>query len=154
MNKLLVSAPFVRAEFNYDMDAASKASGLRCEDESLAVQSAAEETDINTIVRRFGLSGQLPSDVRAPTYGDFSEVVDFRTAMEAIRLARESFESMPALVRTRFHNDPGEFVDFCSDEKNRDEAIKLGLIVPAVLPPVPEPVLVRLAKEDTVSGGS
>ncbi|AXH74282.1 MAG: internal scaffolding protein [Microviridae sp.] len=123
--------PFVRSAYNYDMDEASDASGLHCADPSLAVQSAAEEVDINTIVRRFGLTGQLPEDVRAPTYGDFTGIGNYHQAMNAIALANESFEEMPADVRARFGNDPSAFVDFCSDEKNRDEMEKLGLLVPA-----------------------
>lgn len=100
-------------------------------DVSLAEQSSLEETDINTIVRRFGLTGELPTGVRQPTYGDYEDVMDYHTAMNAIAEANEAFEAMPADVRRRFDNDPGKFVDFCSDEANRDEAAKLGLVLPA-----------------------
>lgn len=123
-----MKAVFVRSAYNYDGDLASLEAGLSCADKSLAVQSAAEECDINTIVKRFGLTGQLPSGVRAPTYGDFTEVVDFQTAMNAIATARESFDTLPAHVRARFQNDPAAFVDFCSDDANRAEAVKLGLV--------------------------
>lgn len=107
--------------------------GLECRDPSLAKQSFAEEVDINTIVRRFGLTGQLPENVRMPTYGDFTGLSDFRDAMNAVVAARESFDLMPAAVRARFHNDPAEFVDFCSDSKNQDEALSLGLIAPEAM---------------------
>jgi len=117
-----------RAAYSYDVDAASDEAGLRCLDESLTKQAFAEECDINTIVRRFGLTGELPVGVRMPTYGDFEGVSDFHSAMNAVAKARESFDTMPAHVRARFHNDPGEFVDFCSDEANRAEAEKLGLV--------------------------
>lgn len=130
---------FIRAEYNYDMAVASDETGTRNDDPSLTKQSFAEEADINTIVRRFGLSGQLPQDVRMPVNGDFTEVHDFQSAMNALVAARESFEAMPADVRARFHNDPAEFVDFCSLDSNRDEAIKLGL--------VPDPKEVAAAAE-------
>lgn len=117
-----------------DFGPASVETGLACLDASLAVQSMAEETDINTIVKRFGLTGQLPSDVRVPTFGDFTEVTDFQTAMNAVLDAEKSFMAMPAEVRKRFGNDPQEFVMFCSDEKNVDEMRKLGLAVPKVEP--------------------
>lgn len=120
----------VRQPFGYDVDMASYESGLECLDVSLAKQSFAEEVDINTIVRRFGLTGQLPVGMRAPTYGDFTGVIDFQTAMNAVALANEAFDALPAEVRVRFHNDPQEFVVFCSDERNRAEAEKLGLVVP------------------------
>ncbi len=106
-------------------------SALECKDESRTNQSQAEEADINTIVRRFGVTGMLPQGVRAPTYGDFTGVGDFRDALEAIRAAERSFSQMPADVRARFANDPASFVDFCSNPENIDEMRKLGLAVPA-----------------------
>lgn len=119
---------FVRSAYNYDMSAASVDAGLLCEDVSLAKQSFAEESDINTIVRRFRISGELPVNVRMPTYGDFTGVSDFHSAMNAVALAHEAFDAMPAEIRSRFHNDPQEFVAFCSDDSNMDEARKLGLV--------------------------
>lgn len=116
--------------FNYDTNGDGDASGLCCEDKSRALQSAAEECDINTIVRRFHLTGQLPENVRAPVFGDFDGVFDYQSAMNAVRAAQESFMAMPPEVRARFGNDPGELVAFCSDEANRSEAEKLGLLVP------------------------
>lgn len=126
----MVDKVFIRSAYNYDRDAASVASGLLCLDESLTRQSFLEESDINTIVRRFGLSGQLPTDVAIPRFEDFSEVFDFHSAMNAVAEARESFDAMPAVVRSRFHNDPGEFVDFCLAERNREEAAAMGLVDP------------------------
>lgn len=124
---------FVRAAHNYDTDAASNEAGLACEDVSLAKQSFAEEVDINTLVRRFGIDGVVPVGVRMPTYGDFTGVHDFQSAMNAVAVAREAFDEMPAHVRARFHNDPAEFVAFCSDESNRPEAVKLGLVPSAAV---------------------
>jgi len=123
------NAPFVRSPYNYDVDSASVESGLSCPEPTKAQQHQADEADINTIVRRFGVSGVLPAAARAPSYDDFSEVVDFHTAQLAIRRAQESFMALPADVRTRFDNDPGLFVDFCSEESNREELRKMGLVV-------------------------
>lgn len=120
---------FVRGAYNYDRDAASEFSGVSFKEESLTVQSEKEEADINVLVKRFGLTGELPTDVRAPTYGDFTDVWDFRSAQDAIISARNAFNEMPAEVRARFNNDPALFVDFCSDGKNVEEMIRLGLAV-------------------------
>lgn len=125
---MTIKEPFVRSPYNYDRRKASRTCALLCPDPSRTKQSFAEDADINTIVRRFNLTGQLPTGIRMPTYGDFSEVFDFHTAMNAIAKARESFDAMPAHIRARFHNDPAEFVDFCSNEENRQEAIKMGLV--------------------------
>lgn len=123
---------FLRSGFNYDRDLASDESGLKCEDKSLARQSELEDSDINVIVKRFGLTGQLPSNVRVPSYGDFTSPLDFHQAMNLVSQANEAFLLMPAAVRSRFENDPGKFMDFVHDDANREEAEKLGLVVPKV----------------------
>lgn len=127
---------FLRSTWNYDRDAASKEAGVVAHDvdpesgEILvgAQQQFKEECDINEIVRRFGLTGQLPDVPRAPVSGDFTGIVDFRTAMEAVRKAEEGFMEFPAELRARFQNDPQQMLQFLGDERNRDEALKLGLI--------------------------
>lgn len=109
----------------------SDASGCDCSgDPGKTQQSFGEECDINTIVRRFGVTGVLPQGPSVPTYGDFCEVGNFQEAMAVVVRARESFAALPAEVRSRFQNDPGEFVDFCADESNFDEAARLGIVLP------------------------
>lgn len=121
-------APFIRTAFNYDTDAVSVESGLCCDDDSLAQQNFAEECDINTIVRRFGLTGQLPENLRPPQYGDFDQITDYQSALNAVRLAGERFMEMPAELRAEFQNDPQRLMDFLADDKNRDRAVTLGLV--------------------------
>ena len=132
--------PFVRSAYNYDMDAASKATGIVFVEPGFTQQQFKEETDINTIVRRFGVTGQLPQAAHLPTYDDFSQVVDYHTAMNAIRTAEDSFLGLPAEVRLRFANNPQLFLDFCSDERNREEAARLGLTSSIPAPPINRPV--------------
>lgn len=133
----MITEPFVRNPYNYDMNAAGDESGLECTDPTLAQQQYKEESDINTIVKRFTLTGQLPQNVRMPEYADFTENLNFHDAMNAIVAAREAFDQMPADVRARFHNDPGEFVDFTNDRNNLAEARKLGLVPAEELAPIP-----------------
>lgn len=118
-----------RTGTNYDVDAVSAESALMCLDESLAVQSEAEEADINTIVKRFGLGVPLPQGVVMPQYGDFTGVTDYQSALNLINQANDNFMQFPADVRARFENNPAYMLDFLGDESNRDEAAKLGLIV-------------------------
>lgn len=131
----------LRGPRNYDRDAASAACALDLSGEkSLTVQSARKECDINEIVRRFGVTGELPVSRRVPLDVGFYDLVDFRSCLDAVRRAEQSFESMPANVRSRFDNDPGKLVDFVMDDKNRAEAEKLGLVRPAPAPaPSPDP---------------
>lgn len=141
-----------RSARNYDMDVVSDQTGLLCEDETLTQQQFAEEVNINTLVRRFNVTGELPIDVRRPTFGDFSEVTDFQTAMNAIAEARESFEAMPAEVRREFNNDPQEFLEFTSDDKNLARMRELGLAVPEVVPPVVDPIRVIVEPPEAAPG--
>ena len=143
----MVKVVFLRTEYNYDMDAVSRETGLECQDDSLAVQSAADEVDINTIVRRFGLTGELPGDVDMPQSGDYAGVGDFHAAMNVVRKAEEEFMRVPAELRARFQNDPQRFSDFFNDPGNQEEAIKLGLATRKPVPAPVEPMLVKVVPE-------
>lgn len=135
--------PFVRNPYNYDMNAAGDESGLKCEDPTLTQQHFKDDSDINTIVERFHITGELPQNIRMPSSYDFAGVFDFQSAMDTMNAARKAFQAMPAIVRARFDNDPAEFVQFCDDPQNLEEALKLGLVPeapkpkPEVTPPVP-----------------
>ena len=133
------AVPFLRSAFNYDREKASEESGLSCGDPSRTQQSFAEESDINTIVRRFNLTGELPSHFRAPQYGDFDGIADYQSALNQVMAANEAFMSMPAGLRARFHNNPQNLIEFLSKEENREEAVRLGLLRPPERPPVSPP---------------
>lgn len=137
---------FVRSgfPFNYDQMAASDDSGLHCRDKSLARQSEAESADINVLVKRFGVTGQLPMPSRLPTFQDFENIFDFRTAMDAVRQAEAAFLEVPAHIRARFSHDPQEFVEFCSRRENLEELRKLGLAPPAE----PDPLVKEVEREE------
>lgn len=130
--------PFVRDPYNYDKDEVSNETGLKCEDPSLAQQHMKDECDINVIVERFGVTGQLPVSTLEPTYGDFSGVSDYQDALIKLQQTDADFMALPAAIRARFANDPFELVNFLASEANRDEAIQLGLIDGE---PVVEPVV-------------
>jgi len=129
--------PFLRSPYNYDRDIASNESGLECLDPSMAQQQFREECDINTIMERFGRTGEIIAPIRMPQYGDFDGVNDYHSAMNAIVEAQSAFDQLPAKTRARFGNDPAEFLEFCFNEENRDEAIRLGLVEPALQAPAP-----------------
>lgn len=101
--------------------------GIECTEPG-ARQSEAGEVDINTIVDRFSRTGTIPIVNQQPLYEDVSHVGDYREALERVKLADAAFMMLPPQVRSRFSNDPAEFLDFCSNPENRDEAVKLGLM--------------------------
>lgn len=138
-----IRVPFIRSAFNYDMSAASLESGLFCEDGTRTQQQFKEECDINTIVERFGVTGELPTGVSIPYMADFSEsVTDFQTALNMIKAADEAFMAYPASIRSQFENDPERFVAFVSDPANKDQVKAWGLARAEM--PLPAPIEVRV----------
>lgn len=93
-------------------------------------QSFKEECDVNNIMRKFTRTGVLDFTNRNQArYGDCTGL-DFQGAMDVVSRARSMFEELPATLRARFDNDPGEFLEFVGNAKNRDEARELGLLKP------------------------
>lgn len=117
--------------------AASDETGLLCEDPSLTVQSDAEDADINTIVRRFGITGSLPQGIRIPDYADYEGIFDFQSAQNAIIAAKEAFYALPADVRAEFANDPQQLLQFAADPANRERLVQMGLADPQAAPAAP-----------------
>lgn len=98
--------------------------------ESFVQQQFAEEVDINTIIRRFGL-GQAPAYVEG-IYGDFTGVTDFYSAREAVQRAERNFMQLPVEVREKFENDPGKFLEYAEavPEENLLEYLGLRKLAP------------------------
>jgi len=101
-------------------------------EESRTKQAFKDECDINKIVARYkkqtGIDlAQQFAPFTGGEFGDFSDVVDYHTAMDRIIQAEANFEALPAILRKRFGNDPGHFVDFMTNPENADEIVKMGL---------------------------
>lgn len=106
----------------------SEVTSIENDGESRVQQQFAKDADINEIVRRFGLTGELPPPRQAAEYGDFRLVVDFQSAMEQLARSREAFFALPAEVREEFDYDPALFVDWVSDPANAAAARSRGLL--------------------------
>lgn len=101
-------------------------------------QHMKDECDINLILKRFEKTGQLQHvNGEPPRYGDFTNVTDYQTAVQRVAEADREFLELPAHIRSRFHNSPGELLDFLSNDSNLAEAVELGFIeVPEVESPI------------------
>ena len=97
-------------------------------------QAFKQECDINHIMKKFKkvagseflnqYQGYLGGQ-----FGDFSEVVDYRTALDQINRSKAVFEALPSVLRKRFDNDPAKFLDFVQDPNNSKELVEMGLAV-------------------------
>lgn len=145
--------PFVRSAYNYDMDEASHATGLKCvpdgadwKEHTVTQQQFAEEVDINTIIERFGLGYELPEAFKIPLSGDFADARDYQSTLNLQIEARNAFMTLPAALREEFANDPARLIQFIENPENKERAAKLGLLKE---PPKPvEPVMVRVMKDE------
>lgn len=92
-------------------------------------QAPAKACDIRTILEKHRVTGVLSRARGQAMYGDFTQVpADYQTAMQIVTDAHDKFAALPARIRDRFDNDPANFVSFFADEKNYDEAVKLGFV--------------------------
>lgn len=120
-----------RTPHNYSRVIVSDATGLDCSDEpSLAKQQFKDDSDPNVIMKRFTLTKdpELLNARANANYGDFSGVGSYHESLNRVIEAQEQFMALPSNIRSRFNNDPGQLLDFLDDGRNRDEAIKLGLL--------------------------
>lgn len=103
-------------------------------------QAHKAECDINNIIKQYKTSGMVThinANAQVGAYLDLPDQADFQTAMNTVLVAQQSFATLPAKVRSRFGNDPAEFLAFMSNADNLAEARELGLVNPA--PPEPPP---------------
>lgn len=99
-------------------------------DQSMTHQECARDCDINYIMQRYAQTGVLPSGSRLPVDSALLDAVgtDFQASMDRLIAARAEFEALPSNIRDRFAQNPAKLIEFLSDEKNRGEAERLGLL--------------------------
>jgi phage internal scaffolding protein len=114
--------------------------------ESLTQQHFKKSTDIVEIIKKHDRTGIIEHVARGVAqYGDYSEVNEYREALDMVNNANASFMQLPAEVRQMFGNDAGTFFEFATDPKNEAKMQELGLAArpveqPEDLLPAAEPV--------------
>lgn len=105
---------------------------------SLAKQSFKDQCDISTIMKKYYKTGLLDHVAKfGGYYGDLPDDVDYQSAINKVRDAEAAFGSLTADIRSRFENDPAQFLAFVQDEENAPEIIALGLGPPPSSEPAP-----------------
>lgn len=103
-----------------------------------------KDCDINTILRNYKITGNLPVRSVNPNFGDFTGLTDFDSLFNKVEEAKSRFFDLPSELRDRFGNDPRAYCRFVLDDSNREECYRLGL---RVRPVEPEPTTVDLLKK-------
>jgi len=98
---------------------------------SLTQQNMRDSTDVHQIMKKYTKNQQdafLKSPVAQGIYADLASMPSYQTAMEFVAKADSAFELLPSKLRSRFANDPQQLMDFLKNPKNKEEAIKLGIL--------------------------
>ena len=96
--------------------------------ESLTQQHFKKETDIVEIIKKHDRTGIIEHVARGVAqYGDYSEINEYREALDMVNNANASFMELPAEIRAMFGNDAGEFFEFATNPKNKTKMQELGL---------------------------
>lgn len=117
----------------YDPRAVSDAAATDTGSETLVQQHFKEEVDVNTIVRRYGITAGTPFGPDGGMYGDFTGITDYESAVALVRDTEARFMRLPAEARERFGNNPGQLVAFA--QASSPEEFEAALAPP--VPPVP-----------------
>lgn len=100
------------------------------DDPGLTEQCHRDECDINRIMANYAKTGQVPVYTsKVPQYSDFTQVVDYQTALNLVMDAQDSFYELPAEVRSEYENDPAKFLQALDDPAQKEKLIDLGVLV-------------------------
>jgi hypothetical protein len=96
--------------------------------ESLTQQHFADEADVRNIIRQYDKTGLIANVQKGVArYGDYSEVNEYREALDLVNQANATFAELPAELREMFQNNAGTFLEFATNPENENKMIELGL---------------------------
>ena len=123
----------VRTPYNYDRDEVSKNTALVCPEETLAQQNMKDETDLNIMIRKYGV---LPAE--EVNWKDFDATIipkDYHALRNMIKEADQAFLDLPADLRAECDNDQEKFLSMLNEKQaeirkqekaSKQEAKKIG----------------------------
>lgn len=90
-----------------------------------------DQVNVNNIIKKFKKTGSITHlrNAQQGIYADLTLIPDYAEALMQVKHAQEAFEAIPADIRLKFNNDPNLLIDYLKDPKNKEEAIKHGLLV-------------------------
>ena len=96
--------------------------------ESLTQQHFAHEADVRNIIKQYDKTGLIANVQKGVArYGDYSEVNEYREALDLVNQANATFAELPAELREMFQNNAGTFLEFATNPENENKMIELGL---------------------------
>lgn len=102
-----------------------------CGTEQMTKQSHKAECDIHNILKQYQRTGIVSHiSKQQARYEDLPDPMEFQEAMNIRLQAEEAFGSLPAKIRERYGNDPGQFLAALSDEDEHPFLRKMGVLKP------------------------
>lgn len=98
-------------------------------------QEFKDECDIHNILSQYKQTGIITHITKnRASYEDLPDNIDYQDALNLVLQADESFQTLPASVRDKYHNNPQEFLAAMYDPTKEDELRELGVLPPKPLP--------------------
>ena len=119
--------------------------------ESRTKQAFADQCEINNIINKFQATGAITHANKHQLHYGETDGTTFHEAMNIVCEAQEAFSELPSSLRNRFGNDPAAYLDFVSNEENKPEMARLGLLTPTA---AEEALLPSRTLEITPEGGT
>ncbi len=106
------------------------------EEPSQTVQSDAVNADIQTILRKHGVTGIVEHLAKTEAqFADVSEFGDYADIMRHVKEAEGEFMNLPSKVRAEFDHDVAKWLDTAHDQDKEDALVK-EIVTEAPLEPM------------------
>lgn len=128
-----IDMPDFKTPYNHDREFESERTGTFCPEVSMTKQEFKDETDMNTILKRFKLTGEPPPVQLPEHFTDLTERPSYFEMASKLAEANTSFYLLPPDVREKHLNDPTRWADQvlkAVETNNRKKLIDLGIAVP------------------------
>lgn len=101
--------------------------------DGLTEQNHKAEVDVNNIVRKYNKTGLIDHlNTFEQKYADVTGY-DYQESMNTVSAANSLFENMPSVIRNKFGNNVGAFLNFVDNPDNHAEMVEMGLAKPKVV---------------------
>ena len=118
-----------KLKFRKPYDTRHRCQCLKEPGETITKQEFKDDCDMNLIIKK----GFTNLKVHEPQSGEqvvHNPDITFHDMQCYMKQTEEMWQNIPAKIRAKFHNDPGEYLEFCGDENNHEELVKMGLANP------------------------
>lgn len=105
--------------------------------ESMVREAFKDEADINRIVARYQVTGQLPLTKKDARYGDVSDVRDYKASLDFVREATRDIDELPEGARKQFLEGPAAFMAELELAETREQLVGLGILADPEKPAKP-----------------